>query len=536
MISVTLGALDLPGLKPIRWTFKGGVLPSIHKYMISASQAASIDEEYDGSPIDFTFTFPEGEPEIIKHLYILEVAPGDHPDTRWLTVADRRWKWPYAHVYRTYNKRRKTSDVRLNMETGQPEEKAVLTGDVRFHAYSLFDKESVLWTDAEMFADVLDTVDPEAGYDIPFNIAHKLQIENLDLHDDGATAIARMLHFYPGYNIKVDREGLIVVYSEVDNSEAPVVAAARERIIVGSPWIGVVKKKYTRPRSVEVLFDREVELRFDFDETEAKTTTALREFTTLDNVMRVPDLRYDVTVDGQTNTYGRDSWVRLWSYLKAVEANEPVPQLADKHGIGPLSEDVLREHWASGFSIIRDAYTRGDFVNDPVWERRLNEVTGAFRHIFRLKKKSWDSMLDIKAYRAGIWDAETGTRAASDVYMNYTSVPTMKGLVKKSSEYMGALLAQPGVIAVGVNRTVVPGREFVHDNGWAADLKDAEITPYDVEILDSDNGIFGITPRLRWTGDRNKATPRGDSRRQYPRHDPPASRAPKSKPEAGSRT
>jgi hypothetical protein len=487
---VLLDSVPLPGWAPIHITRSSGAKADIWNIVVSAELAERFSKVVDF--VKLSIEPEDGTPFSIEPVIIIEVKGASMPGLRTIVVADRRILWEFVHVQRGYNVRKRSAVVRglketdasqpINLHKGPyPSEKWVLVGDARFQGWSLKNGDKV-WTVTEILEDLKKAIDPGWTWDLSALEDREIQLEEFELDDNGAVALQRVLHFLPGYNLRLETDGSITFYSEITDAERPTVSGAPPYVEVGRTIIDV-KKAQSRPAYLRVLFTKEVELRFEFDEGLASLTRP-DEVTQLVNVMRVPDM---VMVHPRTKErLVRASWVEIDDYLTWITGEtRPIP--AEVYGWPSL--ELFRRWRSTNFEMPARAYTEGYGYSDAVWAARWDEFLVAWRHLFMISPFGRSRFHSFKPMRASIWSSEHGVRAPAEVYMDWVSFPSDKGSVYLSKGWGGN------------------SSQSTYKEGWNANLADAAIAPYDVEVIDEENGILGIIPRLNPYGMNEQLIP-----------------------------
>lgn len=479
---VTLGSHVLSGWRPIHITRTAGVHPDTWRVVVSQSLAERI--EY-GQATTLTLTPGNGQPPFsITPVYPIEATAGPNPFLRTLVIVDSRWLWAKRHIHRGYNVRKRGAIVKAlrDADEGYPVEKAVLVGDVLFQAWSL-KNELTMWEVKDIFEDLTKAVDPKITWKWDENADIKLQLEEFEIDDSGDTALGRLLHFLPGFNYRLEVDGNVTLFSEISADEAPTVASTTPYVEVERTIIDV-KRGAMRPKLIRVYFTKEVELRLDFDESGTRER-GHGQLTEILNVQRVPDLY--ATIGGQQ--YVRASWVTIDEYL-VWAAGRPRPALSYVYGLP--SQALFRKYRCMNFERPARAYVsrEANGYHDPVWAARWDEWLASWRHIFMMNAAGRDRVYSIRPYRAAIWSSEHGVRAPAEVYMDWVSFPSEKGNVYRM-KHMGS----------------GQEKQAWYTYGYDTAIRSAKIAPYDVEVIDEENGIIGIIPRLNAYGFNEQLIP-----------------------------
>lgn len=488
-IKVTLGGEPLalvPGSSLV-WALAYGVDPSISTLTTTADSAARIESLGDRAfgtgrtaergdpvgPLTLLIEDPEESRRVeVKGIYVVKSnQPGFDYNTRTLTLADRRWIWAETFVEKSFNIRRRTGDRRLERGDMVPLELAINNADVGYRYETLKDGEP--WTAREVLAEVLTILCGEGGFELPASLPLNDTIEGLELHDYGPQALARVLAYLPGVRVYVAHDGIVKVGIIHDGSEEEAFRNA------GKPNSGdwsKVRRAIQRPvGGYNVLCDIEAELRFDHVEDRTNATQPRdakgKEPQWIENVIVSPLLELD-RADGGKITQGEA--VPLGDFLDAVNAMSftgvfPAPE---------LTEHEIRQHWLGHWQGLQTKYA---LRSDQQWDTQRLKVLSAirthYRQTYRILPKWVDKIRAILPLRAAVLDYETGTRAPASVYTQYLQKFTQ---LAYSPLYRGDLATR--------------------NDDYADDLRDQGVSPFSVQVLDSDIGLFRIVPEVDQTG------------------------------------
>lgn len=458
-----LAGLELDADSEVSWSLVAGTRPNVQRFRVQAALARTLFARRKAH--DATLEIQADEASGIRKatfakLTIISLSPSVADARREVEVADRRWTWPRITVLRRYNMRRRAADTRRLRQEGIPEELQAVVPDFTFAPWSLYPRNSPSepWTPDQVLRDILDLVVGSGGYRIEAGFSRSLPVESLELDDPAPQALDRVLALLPGTGIFVDYDGTVVVYDENSLGERKILAKGPP--IAGPLLAGVVDQSLMRPEDVEVLFDREVELRLDSREEGAREVD--RNARDLENVGPITD--QTLVIAGRVKTMGS---LETFDSLFTAWTNPPQGQPA-------LSHSVLQERWL--IPRLLDTYTRprGASTPDPIWARRVMCALRNYRQLYRIQRHYADKILRIAPYRIGVLDQETGTRAAARVYANFCAIPTVLGLGQTSQD-QNALL---------YNVTGYP------TDGLLSSAKDA--TPAVVSIEDPDQMVLRV--------------------------------------------
>lgn len=485
-IRVTLGGvpLTLRDGEEHAWTITTGVRPHQRVFEMSTHRARAIferagaqltvDSAASGTrtrdrpspvgPLTFEIHRPNVAPLIVRGLYILATQPGSDPNTLSVLVSDRRWLLTRELVERSYNIRRTTGERRILNGSVVPIQVAPRAADYAYRRTSL--KDGIRpWTAREILDDLLLECFGEGGFAYDDELNLQDGVEGLTTPRAADEALEAAFAFLPGVTIYPGIDGLIHVLNTLSGREQAAVKAAGVPLWGGGNW-ALVDRSQVRPPHVEVYLDREQELRFDFRSEELQTMVRGREPLTLENVLPCPDPTLTLA-SGRVVHQG--TWITVDEALAAwaLLADFPAP-------VGALTQKKIRRHYLAGFSRLHNFYSL-DAKGHPseVWTRRIDAVAEHWRRTFRILPQWMDKLRGLKAYRVAVLDQETGTRARAAAYFDHTVKPSFRTLIKRGAAALGWEV-----------------------NGWAVDLTSARVGPADVEVLDEDNGIIRVTPRV----------------------------------------
>jgi len=405
----TLGGCVLLASRPVTWTLSAGVFPNTEIYDVMPDDAVKLLGKQ--SPVDLVI---EGG-ITARNLWVLGEAPSSAPAIRCVIVSDRRWMWPYAHVYRRFNMRKRVGVKRLTAPGNPPQQVQEIADTIKFHAWSL--KEGTTpWITKDAIQSVFEEV---LSFDMggKVNIINRtdflnsLPIENLIIDDSGDAAIERVLGFCPGLKVWVSLDGSIII--DTENNLAGVMDQAKKILpeIVGGGHIVTVNNSVRRPSKVTVLFSREHELRFDFGEVAtSKTTVAIvkdqREAT---NVLPIPD--YKLSIGG--TDYCQGTWI---SFPQAFNSwGNVTPEFGDMDYDWIMK--ALIPH--NGMFAIVQGWAE---LNTKVdWTARLAAISQHFRQTYRINPDWMSKIGTIKANRVATLDPINGNRSPAIAYCDYVS-------------------------------------------------------------------------------------------------------------------
>lgn len=492
---VTLGGVKLsclPGQQH-SWAITSDVNPYVGEFLLTRARAEAIlsrggaqlaSERADRlrtrrrgrpspiGPLEFRIDAPGAKPLVVRGLYVTSLKAGTDHNTWTVQVSDRRWLWSRIFIERSYNLRKGSGTKRWNGEALVPLQAAETVADVTHRRASLRNGISK-WAALEILEDVLTELCGVGGFVIEASAKRAAQtsIQDLDLHDQGPQALARVLAHIPGVTVCPGLDGKIRVFSTLDGSENRAAFDASERIIAGSGFWRAVDRSLVRPEKVRVFFTREHEVRFDT--YVGGSYSKGRQPPILENVIQVPDARFKLA-DGREVAGG--SWITFDEFYAGLASGVNVSATgagATPAGVEPVTDAWVRKYALAGLAYGARLYVSGTGFFDAVWASRFAAIGRCWRRFYRIGPQWADRMRAFRARRAVITDAENGLRAPSPVYANHVLKPHLRSLSPKGTDV----------------------RAFQVSDSWAANLADGKPAPVNVQIVDEGAGIIQLAPR-----------------------------------------
>lgn len=409
-------------------------------------------------------------------LYVTTLEAGSRPDTATVVLADRRFEWPRRHVARSYNVRRRTGDRRAVGDGSNLVETLQVVDDVAYAPWSL--NNGKRWTAEDMARDVFEAIGVDA-VTLPAGFGRGVAVQDAIFDYPGDAAVEYLFEFAGGgYTVTIDPDGSVVVIDLAQRDELAIMQAAGP-VVHDAGFAAVADRRRFRPARVIVLFTREVELRFDFEEgaqsqtvdKSSASTTPRDGGDTVDdgrpprdmvNVVPIPEVNLEVG----NRKLALGTYLNIEEYLAALDGEQ-------RSGVPRLTLEELRTYFHSP-SFISHRYGVDDTgTEDPLWRRRLRALLQHWRVTFQLNT-AWRARLkSLRATRVATIDPEKGTRAPATGYGAYLRKPTIGALYKSQQQ----------------------AKSF----GWrvgkyADDLADAEQAPVDVTVKDEELGIIRVYP------------------------------------------
>lgn len=470
MPGAKLGPVDLLGSSPIMWEERAGVHAPTWTFDV---REEDVEKLVTGKPQHVRLVveqdYPAGTQMEVRGLTCISRAPGLDPYVARVVVTDRRFVWPYIHIGpRRYNVRRRVGNKRLRQAVGTPETDP-LVDDIAYHPASLNGKKR--WLAGDILIDLLRYIISREGefgkstlgtFEIKCDV-EQVPIENLEIDDPADRAIARVLAYLPGVELKINDKGTIVLFSRADGSEQEVVDATKEREIVGGGRVELIDNAAIRPEYVDVLFSREIELRLDYDEDPTRTWDTYR---TLENVVDIPD--YTLRVGDRDLPMG--TYITIHEALDAWNAGGGLPYL------GELTLPKIRQAMVPYLDLWAGARLSGMRVPTADWTARLGCVQRNFRQQFRINRRVMDAIASIHSYRVATIDPETGARAPAVVFSDFSYLGSQRSMYVEAAGDID--------LSYAMNVARYPASGTIGS--------DAIPSPAIVGIVDSDQGIIRL--------------------------------------------
>jgi len=469
MTRATLNGLPCLDSGPVRWPLRPGVEPVTAQFDMTPDDAEGVL----GAPeVMLNVTGPR-ESFSVHRLSVLSEVSSGNPAIRTVMVTDQRWWWRYRYIRRGYNIRRLIGVRRL--KDPQTLEIQPVPDDVTFAPWSLYppDDGQRKWLAGEVLRDVLAHVLP-SGRSVPDTSGFdEIPIEDLKIDDSGDGAVRRVLDFLVGAAITVGLDGEARLYSRLSGREAELAGRIPDEIEDGG-HLRMVSRRFLRPSKITVLFTREHELRFDFEETASKTSTAGLPAgeRVMDNVLPVSDFELELS-SGKTVAQG--TWI---TFVQALNAWGDVPIL------GALDLPKIQEAMVPFIDLWSGVRLAGMLVPPDEyadWAGRIGAIQQHYRQTFRIRRQWMDRIRSLRAYRVALLDVETGTRGPAVAYTNFAYLSSNRSLWADFAAGVGLNYA------TNIRRYPVNG---------VIGRRDAP-APCRVSIVDGDEGVI----RLDFLGD-----------------------------------
>lgn len=492
--SVTLGGVAIAANTGFAWRLMPGVAPYQTTVQFHKQDWARLRENM-GKPLELKIRNADGDVETFKDVYILHEIATDSLYRTTVMVSDKRWKWGYKLICKDYNIQRKTgSRQRLSGTVPLESEQTVDRYDYLPHTINPATNEK--WKAKEMVEDVMELLEPKIerrGRDPDYQWEIEswplpdpgqgedegtITVRDMQLRDNGDHALARALEHVPGADVYVRQDGTICIY---DASAIEKAKEYKERLPVpqreGDVPVWVDRKKI-RPSKVSLLYQRELEVMFTFEDNWQNTVTRPpRDEPFLENVIPTVDRETRIQIwDPETNqqsqaTVPAGTWVRIDEWLYAMNELRP-PECPF-----PWTFETVQVLWFGGE--LDKAWGGGPQDLDPEAsvQSRIDAFKTHFRRTFRINPRYARRFEQIKAVRVATLDPVTGARLPAAIWGQASHIPTSKGAHIRGQQ------GRPRAEAFNVD--------------WIRNYTDTDLLnnvpmPARISMIDEDLGIFSV--------------------------------------------
>jgi len=364
----------------------------------------------------------------VKNLYIVNILPDTNPYEMQIEVADVRFWWNYIHIRRAMNMPRRVGFRRRGAFNEQLQQEVVES--LRFAKYSLTDPnnadsppftpqialDSIL---EEIKTKLKDSAEIEMNYDTSsLTYFKQLTFQGVELDDPGNVAVSRIMEFVPGAYPYPDYDGIIRFDNNLTGFEENAVNNLGPEL-ADKGHIEVVSNSFTRPQEIHILFTRECEVRFDFEEPTTKNDTIalIEDGRFIENVLPIPDFKLNSNgVDVAQGTF-----MDIGSYIASITS--PTGTIKDIDFPLIRQAMVLNEGIWSALGLAGSV----DLTSEEAdWAARWAAIQTHFRTTMRINRVWTDRMYAIKPYLVATIDPVSGQRAPAMAFMDQTIVASQR--------------------------------------------------------------------------------------------------------------
>lgn len=480
--NATLHALPLLASAPVRWTFTEGTAHHEETFDMMPADAERLGA--NNGPVVLKISTDDKKLEI-KHLWVVNIAPGDNPYIAKVRVADRRIWLPYFNFLGRFNMRRNIGFNRVGNNTTQQLNPVV--PDIWYWAWSLKSPPNGKWKASESFVEFMRQLEEfeskegrsSPGYILPGSLKQldsEINVDNLAVDDSGDMAMLRMLALYPNASVWVNKDGKYVFFDRNDGQEEVIVRKKMGPLIIGSGQFKKVSNALMRPQAIDVFFTVECEVRHDYLRN---MSTATEDVRALQNVAPVPD--YQLEAGGKS--YAQNSWLNIPTMLtSSAWSNHPGA------GGGQITQLMLEKAAMPYLDLWGALLITGVRNPDADWSARLAVLQQHWRRSFRIPDHWMNRTLAIKARRCALIDPATGTWAPSEAFCNHSFLGTVRSFFKSRAQAQGLQYA------INVEGYPTGGQcpGISSPSGAKMFTQDSKAAPVIVQIIDGDQGVLSL--------------------------------------------
>jgi len=525
---VILGGRPLLASQPITWELREGVSPVIKDFPIRRSDRAFFRDPVNRRVTLLMEDAASNSSIVIRNLFVVDVQPGPNPHIDLVRVADRRIWWPYVHVLRRYNMRRKVGvfrPVSPNSEVSTP-----IVDDIAYWPWSLQSEvggAAGKWALSDIIEDALLPVQEkereQGGPAVNVGVRNLLPaalddipVENLEIDDAGDAAISRILGHLPGVGIFIDINGFAVIFDKTDGGERVLIDRPE---IVDRGHVEFVDKRMLRPRAVRCWFSIEAEIRFDYVERSQDGEQRTRDPTEedkelsrlLENVLPLPDFSLtDPAAGGDAHHAG--TWLELADVMALWFAQLPPLKFPPEGSALTLNKMRLA---AIPFIDLVSGIVHREVINADLHTARCVALMNHYRRTFRIPARWMNRFLSIRAFRVATIDVATGQRAPASIWCDYCYLRSQPAIFDRAGE------ANATDKKIGENVRGYPEEGLVLDQDFRTLHLNETVSqvPGRASINDQDQGIIEIDILTQPERYFSTAIPGFLETRNHPKHD-----------------
>ena len=494
---ILLGGYPVLASSDVRWKLTSGVRPHIGTFDMTPLDAMAVISQ---PSLDLHI----GDDIKVENLFPLGYAPSENPRIRKVRVADRRVWWSYKFINRMYNKRRNVGFKRMTDPTSAAELQPVVP-KVWYRRWTLknqnpdVDPSNAKWSATEVIEDILKELQkPEKdafGSTFPFTVFGQgpnlstLDVEDLQLKDNGDVALSRVLSFLPGTDVYVQYDGRVIVYSKNDIAREEFMIDELGPRVVAEGDYRFVSNELLRPKKVNVYFQYMPEIRFDADETPGVTRTIDERFS--ENVLPVPDYQLalkDSSGNNVTDANGSSIILAQGTWITIEEAFNSWGIPPGFNNTTKLTHDLVQKAMVPYMSIFPGLQLAGAFQPDADWGARIASLQANYRRTYRINRQWVDRVHKILGFRTSLVNPTTGTRAPATAYSDFSYLTGERALFNESKGGVG-----PKSMSYCIN---IKGHPAIGNQPASKNISSApnlaHSVPGAVKIVDADQGILRV--------------------------------------------
>ena len=375
---------------------------------------------------------PGRKPILFENIIALYEEEYSDPRFSYVVISDNRFFWNYHTIKGAFNVRTLAGDKFVVRSITSPifgEIPTEVSDNYSFKSWSVLPEKKqegtekgTPWKLSQIIVKVLETLKKKSSLLVKFNeksaalkSLDKLKFEGIYLDGGIGSELSKLLSYAPQIGIFVDRVGTIQFYDRHSGDEVDLFRFFDPLQDTGANYI-YAKHDIIQPRGYKVLFDKQIEVAFKFQEFQSKIGYIFQERSekrTLINVAPSPDKELTL-LSGEKIHAGQ-----FTTFQRLVEAWKKKTPALD------ISIPKIRETWVRGNFLAKWAELGKKLTDRPGgdpradWPARIFTIQQHYRQTYQIAKKWRDKMINILPIRVSVIDQATGTFARSDVYQDF---------------------------------------------------------------------------------------------------------------------
>ncbi len=495
-VRVFLEGVPLTDVSSIQWALSEGVGPFTTRITVPVAQFNQIISSARGkgksnpflSLVFISQTGSGGDENItFTNVYMTGFDQAPDPRFRVIKLADSRVFWNRSYFKGDFNIRGRLGNripLRFGDDGPTLQVPLVFTDEVQFRTYSLFppirdrdgNTEVRAWTVKEIVRQIIGKINDDMpfvvriGNDSALDSADEVLQEDIRLDSPSDGALAEVLNLVPNIGMFLGNDNDIFFFEKNDGSEINIInQMGVPQEVSGQPLF--VENDLFTPEGIDILFEAEMELRFNFEDLGDGTAPSNpKEGRFMTTVIPIPDPEITLP-NGETAL--QNQYVDFDTYLTVLDSFEGLDSARD------VDEAFLREYLLNGLLDFNWAQL-GTLEFRASWQARIGALQSHYRKTFQINKFYLNRMINIKTNLLRTIDPTTGAQSPSPVFLDYGKRLTNRGNLSDGSQFF----------LVNVDGFADEG-EFIEDKKIA----DATACPWAfVSLSDSEaKGILGIS-------------------------------------------
>jgi len=431
-----------------------------------------------------------------QNLHVLELKPNRTPQMVNILLSDQRHFWEGITITRDYNLHRKTNKIKnVVFGAGRTSRATTIQFTEERHApwslknpktFRTFNAKTqtapgggLPWTAMGIVRNLLEqdlglTFGKKGAGTYRFqgkDFDTKHQPENIRFEIESITSALDMMLGTAQAGLYQHPDGEMVLFSLQDEKAIGDILA-KFQAMDGSGFPIRQDLKRVRPKTINAIFPKEQEIRFDYREgiTTASSSIPTDQLTFgLWNVLQLPDTFTINIGNNKTFKYLKGTWMPVESAVGFWDTLQGPHKARGR----TLSIKEVRKNWFT--DKLEYIYTI-DFTKvddrDITFARRIGAIRKNYRQTYMIMPYWMDRIRTWKPVRSTVLDEASGTRQSSPIFQDYCEVPSFRlaAFKRKKRSHKAAQ----------------------NIKGFSEKLDSAEPSPFTMSIIDQRLGIFTI--------------------------------------------